>query len=175
MPLMRERSSANWAGNPERPSRPACGRRSAGIWKTTPGSKTSPAAVIASGLHLTILSSDREPNEPEFPIQGHHPGRRVGHAPLSGDDGDWKEPVAGLQQADDLLPSVYPDAGGNPRDPDHFDARGSAPVRTRAAGWKPVRNSSELPGATEAGGHRAGLPARGRVSQRKPVRIGAGG
>ena len=68
-------------------------------------------------------------------------GRRIGHAPLSRDPRHGKKPVAGLQQAHDLLPAVHADAGGNSRHPGHLHAGRRSEDSGSAGRRQPVRNS----------------------------------
>ena len=55
--------------------------------------------------------------------EGHHPRRRQRQPAVSGDAGGLQAVAAGLRQADDLLSARRADAGRDPRDLDHFDAR----------------------------------------------------
>ncbi len=64
--------------------------------------------------------------------QGHHPGRRLRHAALSGDARGVEAAPAGVRQADDLLPADHADAGGHPRHPAHLHAGRHAALRAAA-------------------------------------------
>ena len=76
----------------------------------------------------------RRPRTAERGAEGHHPGRRVGHAALPGDARRLQAAAAGLRQADDLLPAEHADARGHPRDPgDHDAARRARPSSSCSA------------------------------------------
>ena len=75
--------------------------------------------------------------------KGNHPGRRLGHAALSGDARGVEAAAAGVRQADDLLPADDADAGGHSRHPADLHAGGhaalrAAPGRRRAMGSRAV-------------------------------------
>src|SRR5438094_6092728 len=57
--------------------------------------------------------------------QGHHPRRRVGDATLPLDPCRKQAARADLQQADDLLPAIHPDARGDHEGSGHHDSSGS--------------------------------------------------
>ena len=90
--------------------------------------------------------------------EGHHSGRRLGHAALPADARDQQAAAAGLRQADDLLSAVDADAGRHPRHPDHHHA-----ARTR-------RSSSALLGDGSQWGARPALcrAARAAAACRRP-------
>ena len=72
--------------------------------------------------------------------EGHHPGRRLGHAALSADARGVEAAPADLRQADDLLPAVDADAGRDPRHPGHHHARRRAAFRARS--WATAANGA---------------------------------
>jgi hypothetical protein len=77
------------------------------------GASASPTAAIASNA-----SGPRHDDD----AQGHHPGRRFRHAPVSDHQGDQQAAAAGVRQADDLLPAERAHARGHPRSADHQHA-----------------------------------------------------
>ena len=81
------------------------------------------------GVAAESTAADRSNHERKHAVQRHHPGGRVGHAPLSGDAGHGEEPAAGVQQAHDLLPAVHADAGGDSGHPGDFHSRGCAEIQ----------------------------------------------
>src|ERR1700722_13982348 len=64
--------------------------------------------------------------------EGHHLGRRNRVAPLPRDDGCFEAASSRFRQADDLLSAVDADVCGHPGYSHHYDAPGSAPLRTFA-------------------------------------------
>ncbi|QQO23324.1 dTDP-4-dehydrorhamnose reductase [Bradyrhizobium diazoefficiens] len=60
--------------------------------------------------------------------EGNRPGWRQRNAPISDHACGQQAVAADLRQADDLLPVIDADAGGNPRDPGHHDAGRPLPV-----------------------------------------------
>src|SRR5213593_5309712 len=57
--------------------------------------------------------------------QGHHPRGRIGNATVPPDPRGEQAARPDLQQADDLLPAIYPDAVGHHEGSGHHDAPGS--------------------------------------------------
>ena len=104
---------------------------------------------LGRARHLRLLStrttgaalSERIAHEHNALPQRHHPGRRLGHAAVSGHAGGQQAIAAGLRQADDLLSAVDVDAGRHPRDPGDLDAAGHRRLRA-AAGRRPPAGHS---------------------------------
>ena len=92
--------------------------------------------------------------------QGHHPGRRFRHAPLSDHQGHQQTAVAGVRQADDLLPDQRADAGGDPRSADHQYAARAGAVPEPAGRWLAVGHEDRVRRAAEPGRPGAGVPDR---------------
>ena len=101
--------------------------------------------------------------------QGHHPGRRLGHAALPDHPRGEQAAPAGLRQADDLLPAVDADARRDPRGAADLDARRHRRLRAAAGRRQPVRDLDHLrrPAAPRRAG--AGVPDRPRVRRRRPA------
>ena len=68
--------------------------------------------------------------------QRDHSRWRLGHAPAPADARRQQAAAAGLQQADDLLPAVHADAGGDSRHPGHLDAARSGRLPATARRWR---------------------------------------
>ena len=105
--------------------------------------------------------------------QGHYPRRRLRHPAAPVDPQHQQAAAAGLQQADDLLPAVLADAGGDPRRADHHDAAGSGELRAAARGRARLRRVDHLRRAAEPRWPRPGVHHRPRVRGRQPRRAGA--
>ena len=107
---------------------------------------------------------------------GHHPGRRVGHAALSGDARRLQAAAAGLRQADDLLPAEHADARGHPRDPrDHDAARRARASSSCSATAPPGASSSPTPQQPSPDGLAQALADRARLPRpaRRPASCSA--
>ena len=116
-------------------------------------------------MRLTMASSFQQRN---------HPGRRLGHAALSGHARRQQAAAAGLRQADDLLSAVDADAGRHPRHPADLDARGHRQLRAPAGRRQPARHLDPLCRAAAARGPGPGVPDRPRVRRRRPRGPGPG-
>ena len=102
---------------------------------------SSPAHARRHGRRVD-RAPRRSPRTAERGSQGHHPGRRVGHAAIPGHAGRLQAAAARLRQADDLLPAEHADARGHPRDPRDHDAARRAGVRAACSATAPTGASS---------------------------------
>ena len=89
--------------------------------------------------------------------EGHHAGRRLGHAALPADPRDLQAAAADLRQADGLLSAVGADAGRHPRHPGdhHADRRAALPRAARR--WQPMGHRAVLRRAAAARRARPGI------------------
>ena len=87
------------------------------------------AASTSTGSRSSTRRTRRRRHDEQ---ERHHSRRRLRHPALPGHAGRQQAAAAGLRQADDLLPAVHADAGGDPRHPDHLDAAGHAALRAAA-------------------------------------------
>jgi hypothetical protein len=112
-----------------------------GTWTTRPGSPMCSRAPTAWVEPITLIG--RPGMSTPTIAQGHHPGRRFRHPPVSDDDERVEAAAADLRQADDLLSADHADAGRHPRDPDHLDAAGHAALSRAAGRRQPVGHQLE--------------------------------
>ena len=84
--------------------------------------------------------------------EGHHPGRRLGHASAPDHAGHQQAAHAGLRQADGLLPAVDADDGRHPRGPRHHDTAGRRAVPAPARGRLAVGHGDLVRRAAEPDG-----------------------
>src|SRR5438445_9108425 len=115
-------------------------------------------ALIVSGLPPTtrfrnLKEAATRADGIRHQLQRHHSGRRIRLAPLSCDSRHGQESVADLQQAHDLLPAVYPNAGGNSRHLDYFHARRRPEVSLTVGGWNTIRSEPTVSNPGKARGN----------------------
>ena len=100
-----------------RGSRPRCARR-------RPSASGCSSWSAAARPGTTASSGGR--------IEGDRARRRLRHPALPDHAGDLEADHAGVRQADDLLPAVHADDGGDPGDPAHHHAAGPGAVPAAA-------------------------------------------
>ena len=106
--------------------------------------------------------------------QGHHSGWWIGLAVAPADAQHQQTAPADLQQADDLLPAVLVDAGGDSRRPDHHDAAGPGELRAPARGRAGFRRIHPVRRAAQPRRPGAGVHHRSRVRRRESVALALG-
>src|SRR5690242_527010 len=90
----------------------------------------NPAAPVTRTFMRGGYRSERGgPVSMVCPHEGDHPGRWIRHATAPDHARDQQAAHAGLRQADDLLPAVYPDDGRHPGSAGHHDPGGRPAVR----------------------------------------------
>ena len=162
--------------DPARAGLAAAARASRPAWRRP--SLVSRQSPLGRARHLRHLSprAARAGCEQSMPhmsaaalSQGHHPGRRLRHAALSGHPRRQQAAAAGLRQADDLLSAVDADAGRHPRHPADLHARTTSPASsgcwaTAASSGISIRYAAQ----PQARGPGPGVPHRPRVRRRRP-------